>query len=106
MADSKAIKRAHNFKDRAGQKFGRLTAISFVKTGPKTVAWHCQCECGNMVLITVSNIRKTFSCGCYHRERVLEHHTTHAMTKTPEYRAWQNAKKRCFDENNNRYYAA
>lgn len=56
-----------------GQKFGKLTVIKRDETKPKGVVyWICQCECGNLVSVQGSSLKRkdgnqTVSCGCYHR---------------------------------------
>ena len=55
-----------------GQQFGRLTVIERskeVKSGG--ASWICQCECGNIITATTSNLKsgKTKSCGCFQKEQ-------------------------------------
>ena len=63
-----------NFRDITGQKFGKLTVISFsrdVKSGNRyRKYWNCICECGNhkevrLDSLTSGNVK---SCGCLHEE--------------------------------------
>lgn len=56
----------HEFKDISGQIFGRLTAIERVKTLTKPTKWKCQCRCGNIVIVRLSDLTtgNTSSCGC------------------------------------------
>lgn len=86
-------------KDLSGQTFGRLTALKFVRLNAfKKAEWLCQCSCGNQKIMVGANLSSgnSFSCGCYE----LENKTKHGMWKTPEYRAWQDMKDRCFNKNN------
>ena len=61
--------------DITGQVFGKLTALRRDETyiGTKennwTTKWICQCECGNIVSVYTSNLKKlhTTSCGCASR---------------------------------------
>lgn len=55
-------------KDLTGQKFGRLTVL---KKNYKTNKWICQCECGNITEVEISNLTSgnTKSCGCYQKEQ-------------------------------------
>ena len=40
------------YKDIAGQKFGRLTAVKRVgKDKHGHALWECECECGNKTLV-------------------------------------------------------
>ena len=61
----------HVYDSIVGQRFGRLTVLSYDRTeGKGHTYWNCKCDCG-----TVKSIRKdglisgsVVSCGCYHRE--------------------------------------
>lgn len=90
--------------DYTGQKFGRLSAISF--TGKKTknghYIWEWQCECGNRVLLPPNDVKSgnTSSCGCIHSEMIAKrnqesakHHSTHSRL----YGVWRGMKQRCTD---------
>lgn len=52
-------------KDLAGQKFGRLTALSYCKKHGRS-AWLCRCICGNEKVILTFSLtgNQTKSCGC------------------------------------------
>lgn len=60
--------------DISGQRYGKLTVISFVgmerKGNAKIYRWLCQCDCGNTKVVSVGNLRRsnpykaTKSCGC------------------------------------------
>lgn len=52
-------------RDISGQRFGKLTAISPVRSNGVTF-WNCRCDCGNMVVARLNNLRQglTQSCGC------------------------------------------
>lgn len=57
--------------DLTGQRFNMLTVISFEGThrkpgGQTTSMWRCMCDCGNEVVISLSELRSggTKSCGC------------------------------------------
>ena len=54
-------------RDITGQRFGKLTAIRPTeKRKRKVVVWECKCDCGNVVYVVYSNLKKgeTKSCGC------------------------------------------
>ena len=64
--------------DLTGQRFGRLTVVSYAgqhKYGRlkqcSEAQWDCVCDCGNEVTVPTSSLRKgyTRSCGCLRRER-------------------------------------
>lgn len=59
--------RASNF---IGKNFGRLTVIkdSDKRDNKGGIIWECQCDCGNKVYVSTSNLTRsdgaTISCGC------------------------------------------
>ena len=82
-------KRAWNFKDITGQKFGRLTVLEclgykFYHCGNKNSLWRCMCDCGKEVNVSRCTIRHFLakgakpsskwgcvpSCGCSYREKL------------------------------------
>lgn len=71
----KDIKMHGNFKDLTGQKFNKLTVIKFDRRGERRETyWLCECDCGNIKSIAVSNLTSgnTKSCGCLHREGAIK----------------------------------
>lgn len=102
-----------NFRDITGQKFGKLTVISFsrdVKSGNRyRKYWNCICECGNhkevrLDSLTSGNVK---SCGCLHKEISYKNLTP----GSPKYEVidkrlrgiWTGMKRRCLDENNSSF---
>lgn len=63
---------AGKIKDIAGQIFGRLTVLQFVKVHKENAFWECKCTCGEIVVVSGSALRRTHrstkSCGCLQRE--------------------------------------
>lgn len=83
--------------DMTGRVIGRLLVIEECGRNARgEVLWRCRClgktgdDCGNEVIVRGGDLRSghTTSCGCYHRERTAETHTTHGMCKTRLYRIW------------------
>jgi hypothetical protein len=63
--------RNHRFKDRVGQRNGRLTFIAFLGVDKhKHNVWKAICDCGKETKTATPH--KTQSCGCYCRERASE----------------------------------
>lgn len=54
------------FIDIAGQTYGRLRVVEFVRKAKGGARWLCECECGNKKIVSVASLRggKTRSCGC------------------------------------------
>jgi hypothetical protein len=95
-----------NFLDLTGKLFGRLTVLQRGPNGPNWRArWHCQCVCGNVVLVYGAHLKNgnTQSCGCLQQERVREVATSHGLTDTPEYGVWCTMKARCTNPNTAKY---
>ncbi len=55
------------FRDRTGDKVGRLTVVKRLENRNKRSLWLCECECGNSVEVFGDNLggNNTFSCGCF-----------------------------------------
>jgi hypothetical protein len=88
--------------DLTGQRFGRLTVISYAGTTKKGRAtWQCKCDCGNNTTVMASHLKTghTISCGCFRREK----YTTHGMTHTSTHGTWAQIKNRCLNPND-KYY--
>lgn len=93
-------------KDIAGQRFGRLVAVSPIKReGDRNYYWECRCDCGNTVTVNGYNLRSgnTQSCGCFQKEKSIKISTTHGLRRSPLYHIWSHIKDRCFNKNNPRY---
>jgi hypothetical protein len=87
-----------------GQKFGRYTVVR--KASPeeepathKGTYWLCRCECGNERMVRADGLKsgRTLSCGCFHREEMVQRITKHGKCEHPLYVTWCNMKSRCND---------
>ena len=93
----------NRFQNLTGQRFGRLTAVSFWGKGSGRLSyWNCICDCGNTSIIQAGNLKigKTTSCGCYMKEV----NTTHGMSDHPLYNVWDNMNRRCNNPNHKFYH--
>lgn len=59
----------NKYQDHTGQKFGLLTAVSYVKGKPRS-KWRCICECGGTHLAEIADLTRgsVRSCGCLRRK--------------------------------------
>lgn len=96
-----------SFNDITGRRFGFLTAIGYGGKIPNRnrgslTRWWCRCECGNLKLVTRSNLTSgsTKSCGCKKSLLITRRHSTHSLSNTDEYHAWSAMKSRCFHAKN------
>lgn len=83
---------------RPGLRFGMLTTVENLG-GRK---WLVRCDCGNTKTAHATNIPRMSDCGCIDKPG---NNTSHGMTGSPEYRAWHNAKTRCFRKKSEKYPA-
>lgn len=84
-----------------GMKFGSIELIEPVKIeGRHGQFWDCICKCGARTIKYAGHIRagQAKSCGC-----VKGANRTHSMSGTPEYKAWDNARSRCYREKDKKY---
>lgn len=97
--------------DLTGDRYGRLVVLyELLPRISKERYWYCECDCGNIVRISQSNLRRTgsstVSCGCYRSERIIsmnQENTIHGMCKHPLYCTWSCMKQRCYNPNNISY---
>ena len=96
--------------DRTGQRYGKLTVVSFQGTSPRRISmWLCLCDCGAEKLVRGDSLAtgNTTSCGCYQQEKLLEANTKHGQSSregsTSAYQIWQQMRDRCSNTGNKRY---
>lgn len=76
-----------------GQKFNRLTVLSFHHSD-NVGHWLCRCDCGGEAVVATAPLKsgETKSCGCLRRSQLK----THGKSKTSEYGIWQGMLSRCY----------
>lgn len=91
--------------DLRGQTYGRLTVLGETNKRYGNRYWLCRCECGTETAVEHSSLRggHTRSCGCLHREIVLDMFQTHGMSNTSEYASWESMLGRCTNPSNTAY---
>lgn len=91
--------------DLIGKKFNRLLVVK--KAGRKNykVMWECVCDCGNTTFVNTFYLinNKIRSCGCLHREQLIERNTTHNQRHTKLYETWKRMRDRCNRPNATQY---
>ena len=97
------------YKDITGQKFNKLTAISFVKRENNHTYWLFRCDCGKEVIRPSSDIvrGKTKACGCGRsaaaKKKNLKHGELIGRKTSKTYAAWLSMKYRCYNPNIKNY---
>lgn len=99
-----------------GCRFGRLVVLApgipvrEGKAGQLRKRWLCRCDCGAEKLIRESGLKSgnTKSCGCLKRDPLYSGRFKHGQSQgkgenTREYRSWQHAKTRCFNQKDSKY---
>ena len=92
-------------KDLTGQKFGRLTVISYYGVIKNHYYWNCICDCGKKCIVASTNLKskRLESCGCLNKESVSIRKTKHKKSNTKLYKIWHNMKLRCYNVKNLNY---
>lgn len=89
-------------KNMTGQRFTRLLVLSKEPSVPgKHTFWKCQCDCGNVVSVDGTKLRRGTikSCGCYRRENSKKRMTKHGLSSSAEHISWTNMQQRCHNIN-------
>lgn len=87
-------------KNYTGKRFEKLTVLKFDRRKNGRRYWLCKCDCGNETIVSVSNLKKTKSCGC---EQFIGNHKTHGRSKTTEYKSWSGMIERCTNQSSKHY---
>lgn len=87
----------HRAKDLTGQRFGRLTCISYAGSNGAKSMWLARCDCGTEKIFIASELKKgrTNSCGCLARELASKRLRTHGMSGHPAFWVWRSMNARC-----------
>ena len=86
------------FKDISGQKFGKLTAINFIRRSESgNTIWLFSCECGVQKELISSDVLKghTKSCGCLRKDGKIKSVYKHGGFGTRLYSTWGGMHDRC-----------
>jgi len=84
-----------------GEKYGRLTVISFEQQRGEKAKAICLCACGNKTSVVLKNLStgNTKSCGCYRNT----FKRTHGLSGHKLKHIWLAMKSRCYNPKNQRY---
>lgn len=93
-------------KDLTGLRFGRLVVMSQKGTDiHRNKLWECKCDCGNIATVRAPVLKNgvTQSCGCLMNEVRKTSGTSHGLSNTHIYHAWQSMIARCCYESSPSY---
>ena len=97
------------FVDRVGQRYGKLVVVGREQSKGR-VRWVCRCDCGNTKAVLGESLaaKRTFSCGCLHREILTKQNHRHGLSArgklASEFRIFNNMKQRCGNPENPGYH--
>lgn len=101
-------KRAHNFKNLSGLRFGKWLVIeAYSRYHPSTgkrasgLIWLCECSCGNQAMVVGQTLTSGRSTKCQACKGASI--KTHGMSGTRVFQAWKNMIGRCRYQSNPMY---
>ena len=96
------VTRGRRTKDISGDRYGKYVVQEYVgKDKHGLTQWLCKCDCGVEKTVRTNSLRmgKAQSCGCIKQDNAK----AQGMARTPEYRAYIDAKVRCDNPNDQKY---
>jgi hypothetical protein len=83
-------------RDLTGQTFGQWEVLTRAPNRGRHTCWICRCTCSTERAVATCDLRTGAStnCGCLRREALPASRRTHGASRSPEYRAWAQAKGR------------
>jgi hypothetical protein len=85
----------------AGNRYGRLTAMTFSHTHQSNAYWVFLCDCGVKITVSANSVKRgnTQSCGCHRKEVSAKINLTHGQARDGQqsrlYQIWAQMKRRC-----------
>lgn len=91
-------------KDFTPETFGRLTTLGSAFMVGRRSFQVCLCVCGDVRIVQTSALKRSVrSCGCLRSEMTSNRRRTHGKSRTVEYEAWKNMRKRCYNPQATQY---
>lgn len=93
--------------DLTNREFGQWTVKSLDHIHPKQgYFWLCECSCGTRKVLLANSLLQdnTHSCGCAKAELCRIAATKHGRSRTAEYTAWCELRKRCHSKLYKKYH--
>lgn len=87
-----------NMIDLAGERFGKLTVVSFDGRRNHRTYWKCVCDCGDYRIVSSDHLCNgdVKDCGC--QRKGVAHWKKHGGYNTRLYRIWSMMKERCHNQ--------
>lgn len=86
----------------SGKRFGKWIVLERMPNS----SWKCRCDCGEIKIVTGSNLTtgKSTCCGCNAKNVAKKNFTTHGKSESSLYRTWATIKARCYRPSHIEYH--
>ena len=94
----KLLKRNGHFVDISGSRFEKLIVLEDGFKKGKEIYCYVKCDCGNDFYVRKSCLKNknTRSCGCIHREQLIDRNASHMMSNSKIYTIYHGIISRCY----------
>jgi hypothetical protein len=101
----KLLKRNGHFVDISGNRFEKLIVLEDGFKKGKDIYCYVKCDCGNNFYVRKACLKNknTRSCGCIHREQLIDRNTSHMMSNSRIYIIYRGIMGRCYNKSNTAY---
>lgn len=91
------IPKSKLFHNYTGREFGFWRVNGYLGKRYGNQIWECECICGNVKPVHGGSLHQgtSTSCGCKSLEKFITRLTTHGLSKSSEYKIWQQIINRC-----------
>lgn len=93
--------------DLTGDRYGKLTVISFshYSDDKKRTFWKCKCDCGCEVIARADQLKNghTKTCGCFYNKEIITLIKRYGKSAERIYNIFHGMKQRCYNPNSTEY---
>lgn len=87
-------------KDKSGLKHGEMEIIGYAYSKNNRAYWNVKCNCGKIIVKSISSFNRTNSCGHNNKYNPIKH----GMSYSRLYSIWENMKSRCYYKGNTYFH--
>jgi hypothetical protein len=101
----KLLKRNGHFVDISGNRFEKLIVLEDGFKKGYEIYCYVKCDCGNKFYVRKACLKNknTRSCGCIHREQLIDRNASHLMSNSKIYIVYHGIIGRCYNKSNTGY---
>jgi hypothetical protein len=102
----KLLKRNGHFVDITESRFEKLIVLEDGFKKGHEIYCYVKCDCGNKFYVRKACLKNknTRSCGCIHREQLIDRNTSHMMSNSKIYIIYHGIISRCYRKTETDYY--